>query len=150
MLALSACDGSTPQAEPSPPLSSLGPSSAIPEFDPALCAAADALRTSLDALTNVTVGAGVAAELSTDAEAVKTNLANVVYATQGQLQVPIDALQSAIDGLEAAARSLADAPGADTVGAAQGALGEVRAAGQDLVAAVNRNCPKVSPAPSSR
>jgi hypothetical protein len=90
-LSLSACDGSTDQAAPSPPpLTALGPSSAIPVFDPGLCAAADALRNSLDALPKATVEPGL-----------------------------------------------------------QAALGQVRGAGQDLVAAVNRSCPKASP-PASR
>ena len=66
----------------------------------------------------------------------------------GALRASLDALQSALNGLDAAVRNLAGAPSADTVAAVQSALSQVKVAGQDLAAAVKQSCPNVSPAPS--
>lgn len=69
-------------------------------------------------------------------------------AARGQARAQLDTLQSALGSLETAVRNLAAAPGADTADAARAALGQVKDAGQDLVAAVNQSCPSTSPSPT--
>jgi hypothetical protein len=133
--------GSTPSAATSPSSSATSNS--------ALCANAAALRASLDKLRHVKVQAGAVSEITADLNDVKTALSTLVSDARGQWQAQTSALSAALDTLKTAASSLAASPGASTVAAVVAALGQVNTAAQNLLAAVNTDCPSASSSSSA-
>jgi hypothetical protein len=128
--------------------SSSAPASAASSSAPAnsaLCADAAALRTSLDKLRRVNVGAGMADEITANLNEVKTALTTLVNDAHGQWQPQASALSSALAKLGTSVSNLAAHPGAGPVSDVVAALGEVNTAAQNLLAAVNTSCPSASP-----
>jgi hypothetical protein len=134
-LASTASPGSTPASAASSP----APASS------ALCADAAALRTSLDKLRHISVGAGTVSELTADLNQVKTALTTFVNDAHGQWQAQTSALSSALAKLRTSVSNLAAHPGVSAVSGVVAALGEVNTAGQNLLAAVNPSCLSASP-----
>ncbi len=139
--------GSTPSGTASPSAAASSSAAASPA-NSVLCADAAALRASLDKLRHVTVGAGAVNEITADINAVKTALTTFVTDARGQWQAQTSALSAALDTLKTAASSLAASPGVSTVSGVVAALGHVNTAAQNLLAAVNTDCPSVSPSSS--
>jgi len=114
-----------------------------------LCADVAALRASLDKLRHVKVGTGMVSEVTADLNDVKTALTTFVNDAHGQYQAQTSALSSALAKLKTSVSDLAPHPGASTVSGVVAALGEVNAAGQNLLAAVNTSCLSASPSSST-
>jgi hypothetical protein len=135
--------GSTPSGTASPSAAASSSAPASPA-NSVLCADAAALRASLDKLRHVTVGTGAVNEITADISAVKTALTTFVTDAHGQWQAQTSALSAALDTLKTAASSLAASPGVSTVSGVVAALGHVNTAAQNLLAAVNTDCPSSS------
>lgn len=129
--------------------SSTAASAAASPSNSVLCADAAALRASLDKLAHVTVGTGMASEITADFNDVKTALETLVTDARGQYQAQSSALNSALSKLGTAVSDMAAHPGASTVSGVVTAIGGVTTAGQDLLAAVNISCLSASPSPSA-
>jgi hypothetical protein len=139
--------GSTPSAATSS--SAAAPPSSSASSSSALCANAAALRASLDKLRHVKVQAGAVSEITADLNDVKAALTTLVTDARGQWQAQTSALSAKLDTLKTAASSLAASPGAGTVAAVVAALGQVNTAAQNLLAAINTDCPSASSSPSA-
>ena len=139
--------GGTASAAPSSPSSS-SPAAASPSSS-VLCADVTALRASLNQLTHVTVQAGVADEITSDLQNVKAALTKLVNDAHGRWQEQTSALSAALATLQTAVGSLRASPGVSSVSAVTAALGQVRKAAQDLLAAAGRECPSASPSSSA-
>jgi hypothetical protein len=138
-----ASSGSTPSGAASVTSSAAAsPSSSV------LCADATALRASLDKLRHVNVQPGAASEIISDLNNVKAALTTLVNHARGQWQTQTSALSTALGTLRTAASSLAASPGVSTVSGVVAALGQVNTAAQNLLAAVNTDCPSASPSSS--
>jgi hypothetical protein len=140
--------GSTPSAATSPSAAA-SPSATTSPSDSALCANAAALRASLDKLRNVKVARGAASEITANLNDVRAALTTLVTDAHGQWQTQTSALSAALDTLKTATSSLASSPGASTVSAVVSALGQVNTAAQNLLAAVNTDCPSASSSSSA-
>lgn len=140
---LAAGCGSSASSSGSTPAASATSSSA--PANSALCADAAALRTSLDKLRHVSVGAGMVNEITADLNEAKTALTTLVTDAHGQWQAQTSELSSALAKLGTAVSDLAAHPGAGAVSGVVAALGEVSTAAQNLLAAVNTSCPSASP-----
>ncbi len=114
-----------------------------------LCADAAALRASLSKLTHVTIGMGAAAEISADLAEVKSNLDTLTANAGAQWHAQTAALKAALTTAGTAVKNLASQPSAAGVSAVVSAIGKVNTAAQNLLAAVNTDCPSVSPLPST-
>jgi hypothetical protein len=114
----------------------------------ALCADAAALRSSLDALRNVTVQRGAEAEIRADLEAVKNNLSAVVKDLSGRWRAETDALRTAVTKLETAVGTLVASPGSQSVSGVQTAWNDVEVAARNLLSVVAPDCPAASGSPS--
>ena len=114
-----------------------------------LCDDAAALRASLDKLTHVRVGTGTASQIRADLNDVQANLTALVNHAHGQWQAQTSALQSTLTTLKTAVSNLAANPSASTVSGVVTALGGVKIAARNLLAAVNTSCPSASPSPST-
>jgi hypothetical protein len=90
----------------------------------------------------------MADEFRADLDEVKADLATLVGEARGQRQPQIDALESALATLATAVRNLTASPGAESVSAVQAARGEVVAVVQSLLAALDGNCPGMTPSPT--
>jgi len=121
---------------------SASPSSSV------LCADAAALRASLDKLRHVNVQPGAVNEITSDINDTRAALTTLVSHAHGQWQAQTRALGYALGTLKTAASSLAASPGASTVSGVVAALGQVNTAAQNLLAAVNPDCPSASPSSS--
>jgi len=147
--------GSTsPASSPSAAASATSPSATSPSAagsasSSALCADAAALRASLDQLRNISVQAGAVNQITTNLNNVKTALTTLVTDAHGQFQAQTSALSAALDTLKTAVRSLGASPGVSTVSGVVSALGKVNTAAQNLLAAVNTDCPSASPSSSA-
>ena len=147
--------GSTsPATSPSAPASPSVPatsSSAAPSASSssALCADAAAVRASLDELRRINVQPGAVSEIISDVNSVKAALTTLVSNAHGQFQAQTSALSTALNSLSTAASSLRASPGVSTVSGVVSALGKVNTAGQNLLAAVNTDCPSASPSSSA-
>jgi hypothetical protein len=134
-----ASSGSTPSAAASATSSAAAsPSSSV------LCADVATLRASLDKLRHVNVQPGAANEITSDINDTRAALTTLVSHAHGQWQ----AQTSALGTLKTAASSLAASPDASTVSGVVAALGQVNTAAQNLLAAVNPDCPPASPSSS--
>jgi hypothetical protein len=140
----SATSGSSPSAAASASSSSAAASPSGSD----LCANAAALRASLDQLRHVTVQPGAVSQLTSDLNDVKAALTKLVTDTHGQFQTQTSALSAALDTLKTAVSSLGASPGVSTVSGVVSALGQVNTAAQNLLAAVNTDCPSASPSSS--
>jgi hypothetical protein len=106
-----------------------------------LCQDAAALRTSLGALTHVTVGTGSANKIKADLADVKTKLTSFSAQAHGQYQAQTTAMKTALRKLQTATANLASNPGLSTVPAVVTALGEVTTSASSLLAAISTACP---------
>jgi len=136
--------GSSPSA--AAPASS--PSAAASPSGSDLCANAAALRASLDQLRHVNVQPGAVSQLTSDLNDTKAALSKLVTDAHGQFQTQTSALSAALDTLKTAVSSLGASPGVSTVSGVVSALGQVNTAAQNLLAAVNTDCPSASPSSS--
>jgi hypothetical protein len=146
-LTLAACsEGGTPSTSgtSAAPTASAG-TAAVSD---ALCADVAALRASLDKLRNVTVAPGLANEIRSDLDEVRSNLSAFVNDARGRWQAQTDALKAALDALGTAVNNLVASPGPGTVSAVQTARAAVNAAGRDLLDAPDLACPSAAPSPS--
>ena len=157
-LALAACglallagcgSGGSSGGTPSGAASATSSSAAAAPSSSALCANAAALRASLDQLRHVNVQPGAASEITADLNDVKAALTKLVNDARGQWQAQTSALSAALDTLKTAVSSLGASPGASTVSSVVTALGQVNTAAQNLLAAVNTDCPSASPSSSA-
>jgi hypothetical protein len=140
----SATSGSSPSAAASASSSSAAASPSGSD----LCANAAALRASLDQLRHVNVQPGAVSQLTSDLNDVKAALTKLVTDAHGQFQTQTSALSAALDTLKTAVSSLGASPGVSTVSGVVSALGQVNTAAQNLLAAVNTDCPSASPSSS--
>jgi hypothetical protein len=140
----SASSSSSPSAAAAATSSSAAPSPS----DSALCADAAALRSSLDQLRHVSVQPGAVSQITADLNNVKAALTTLVTSAHGQFQAQTSALSAALDTLKTAVSSLGASPGVSTVSGVVSALGKVNTAAQNLLAAVNTDCPSASSSPS--
>ena len=92
---------------------------------------------------------GAVNEITSDLNDVKAALTKLVNDAHGQLQTQTSALSAALDTLRTAVRSLGASPGASTLAGVVAALGQVNTAAQNLLAAVNTDCPSASPSSSA-
>jgi hypothetical protein len=115
----------------------------------ALCADAAALRSSLDQLRRVNVQAGAVSQITASLNDVKAALTKLVNDARGQFQTQTSALSAALDTLKTAVSSLGASPGVSTVSGVVSALGQVNTAAQNLLAAVNTDCPSASSSSSA-
>ena len=141
----SATSGSSPSAAASATSSSAAASAS----SSALCADAAPLRASLNQLRRVTVQPGAVNEITSDLNDVKAALTKLVNDAHGQVQTQTSALSAALGTLRTAVSSLGTSPGASTVAGVVAALGQVNTAAQNLLAAVNTDCPSASPSSSA-
>jgi len=147
----SATSGSSPSAA-APATSSSAPTSAsaaAPPSNSALCANAAALRASVNQLRQIKVQAGAVSQITANINDVRAALTKLVNDAHGQWQAQTSALSSALDTLKTAVSSLAASPGVSTVSGVVSTLGQVNTAAQNLLAAVNTDCPSVSSSPSA-
>jgi len=140
-----AASGSSPSAA-APATSS---SSAASPSSSALCADTTALRASLDQLRRVNVQPGAVSQITANLNDVKAALTKLVNDAHGQFQTQTSALSAALDTLKTAVSSLGASPGVSTVSGVVSALGQVNTAAQNLLAAVNTDCPSASSSPSA-
>ena len=157
-LALAACglallagcgSGSTSSSSsPSAAASATSSSAAPSPSDSALCADAAALRSSLDQLRHVNVQSGAVSQITANLNNVKAALTTLVTSAHGQFQAQTSALSAALDTLKTAVSSLGASPGVSTVSGVVSALGKVNTAAQNLLAAINTDCPSASSSPS--
>jgi uncharacterized phage infection (PIP) family protein YhgE len=141
----SATSGNSPSAA----ASATSSSAAASPSSPVLCADAAPLRASLNQLRRVKVQAGAVNEITSDLNDVKAALTKLVNDAHGQLQTQTSALSAALDTLKTAVSSLGASPGVSTVTGVVAALGQVNTAAQNLLAAVNTDCPSTSPSSSA-
>ena len=141
----SATSGSSPSAA----ASATSSSAAASPPSPVLCADVAPLRASLNQLRHVTVQAGAVNEITSDLNDVKAALTKLVNDAHGQLQTQTSALSAALATLKTAVSSLGASPGVSTVTGVVAALGQVNTAAQNLLAAVNTDCPSASPSSSA-
>ena len=140
----STSSSSSPSAAAAATSSSAAPSPS----DSALCADAADLRSSLDQLRHVSVQPGAVSQITADLNNVKAALTTLVTSAHGQFQAQTSALSAALDTLKTAVSSLGASPGVSTVSGVVSALGKVNTAAQNLLAAVNTDCPSASSSPS--
>ena len=148
LLAGCASSSTSPGGTSSAAPSSSSPAAASPSSS-VLCADIAALRASLNQLTHVTVQAGMADEIQSDLQNVKAALTKLVNDAHGRWQEQTSALSAALATLQTAVGSLRASPGVSSVSAVTAALGQVRKAAQDLLAAAGRECPSASPSSSA-
>ena len=141
--------GSTSSTPSTATSSSTTASPATSPSNSVLCADAAALRASLDKLRQVRVGAGTVTEITSDLNGVKAALTTFTNNARGQWQAQTSSLDSALAKLRTSASNLAAHPGVSTASGVVAALGEVNTATQNLLAAVNTNCPSASPSSSA-
>ena len=142
---------SSPASSPSPATSATSATSSSAAASPsssALCADAAALRASLDQLRHVNVQAGAVNQLTANINDVRAALATLVTNAHGRFQAQTSAMSSALDTLKTAVSSLGASPGVSTVAGVVSGLGQVNTAAQNLLAAVNTDCPSASPSSS--
>lgn len=139
--------GSGPPANASSPAAA-APSSASPSGTSVLCQDAAALRASLHKLTQVQIGAGTVSEIKADLQAVKSRLSALTAEARSQWQQQVSALKTALAGLQSAVAKVGSQPSTEAVAGVVTAVGKVNTAGQDLLAAINTDCPSLSPSPS--
>jgi hypothetical protein len=147
-LALAACSSGTGQPSAGAGSGTSSSPVATASASAGLCADAAALRTSVSQLTTVTVAPGVADEIRTDLNEVKSSLTTLMNNARGQWQAQTSALKSALDQLTTAIDTMVSSPGAGGLSDAAAARDQVRKATQDLLAAMSPDCPAVSPSPS--
>jgi hypothetical protein len=140
----SATSGSSPSAA----ASATSSSAAASPPSSALCADAAALRASLDQLRHVNVQPGAVNEITSDLNNARTALTTLVTNAHGRWQAQTSALSAALNTLGTAVSSLRASPGVSTVSGTVSALGQVNTAAQNLLAAVNTDCPSASPSSS--
>jgi hypothetical protein len=143
----STSSSSSPSAAASAPATSS--SAAASPSGSALCADAAALRSSLDQLRRVNVQPGAVSQITANVNDVKAALATLVTNAHGRFQSQTSALSAALDTLKTAVSSLGASPGVSTVSGVVSALGQVNTAAQNLLAAVNTDCPSASSSPSA-
>ena len=151
-LALLAGCGSGSTSSSSSPSAAASATSSYAAASPsgsALCADAAALRSSLDQLRRVNVQAGAVSQITANLNDVKAALTKLVNDARGQFQTQTSALSAALDTLKTAVSSLGASPGVSTVSGVVSALGQVNTAAQNLLAAVNTDCPSASSSPSA-
>lgn len=158
-LALAACGlallagcgsgGATSGSSPSAAAPATSSSSAASPSSSALCADTTALRASLDQLRRVNVQPGAVSQITANLNDVKAALTKLVNDAHGQFQTQTSALSAALDTLKTAVSSLGASPGVSTVSDVVSALGQVNTAAQNLLAAVNTDCPSASSSPSA-
>ena len=149
LLAGCASGSATSGSSPSAAASSSAPSPVASPSSSVLCADVPALRASLNQLRHVKVQAGAVSEITSDLNDVKAALTKLVNDAHGQLQTQTSALSAALDTLKTAVSSLGASPGVSTVTGVVTALGQVNTAAQNLLAAVNTDCPSASPSSSA-
>jgi len=149
LLAGCASSSTSPGGTSSAAPSSSSPAAAASPSSSVLCADIAALRASLNQLTHVTVQAGMADEIQSDLQNVKAALTKLVNDAHGRWQEQTSALSAALATLQTAVGSLRASPGVSSVSAVTAALGQVRKAAQDLLAAAGRECPSASPSSSA-
>jgi len=145
------CGSGSTSSSSSPSASATAPSSSSAAASPsgsALCADAAALRSSLDQLRHVSVQSGAVSQITADLNNVKAALTTLVTSAHGQFQAQTSALSAALDTLKTAVSSLGASPGVSTVSGVVSALGKVNTAAQNLLAAINTDCPSASSSPS--
>jgi hypothetical protein len=98
-----------------------------------------------DKLRHVTVGPGMASEITAGLASLQSSLATFVNDAKGQWQAQTSALKSALTALQSAVKDLAASPGTSTAGQTRTALANVNTAARNLLAAVNPACPSPSP-----
>jgi hypothetical protein len=143
----STSSSSSPSAAASAPATSS--SAAASPSGSALCADAAALRSSLDQLRHVSVQPGAVSQITANLNNVKAALTTLVTNAHGRFQAQTSALSAALDTLKTAVSSLGASPGVSTVSGVVSALGQVNTAAQNLLAAVNTDCPSASSSPSA-
>jgi hypothetical protein len=146
-LALLAGCGSGSTSSSSSPSATSSSAAASPSGS-ALCADAAALRSSLDQLRHVSVQPGAVSQITANLNNVKAALTTLVTNAHGRFQAQTSALSAALDTLKTAVSSLGASPGVSTVSGVVSALGQVNTASQNLLAAVNTDCPSASPSSS--
>jgi hypothetical protein len=150
-LALAGCTsaGTSPASSPSAAAPATSSPAASPSASATLCADAEALRASLDQLRHVSVQPGAVSEITSDISNVRAALTTLVNNAHGRWQAQTSALSAALDKLRTAVSSLGASPGVSTVTGAVSAVGQVNTAAQNLLAAVNTDCPSASPSSSA-
>ena len=148
LLAGCSSGSATSASSPSAAASASSSSAAASPSGSDLCANAAALRASLDQLRHVNVQPGAVSQLTSDLTDVKAALTKLVTDAHGQFQTQTSALSAALDTLKTAVSSLGASPGVSTVSGVVSALGQVNTAAQNLLAAVNTDCPSASPSSS--
>jgi hypothetical protein len=128
-----------------PPPSSPPAASPAATANAALCADADALRTSLSNLTHISVGKNSADQIKSGIANVKKTLTGFTTQAKGEYQAQTGALKSALDKLQTAASGLKSNPGITTVADTVSALTGVATAAGSLLTAVGAKCPSASP-----
>ena len=113
-----------------------------------MCADVAAVRASLDQLRRVSVQPGAVTEITSDLNNVRAALTTLVTNAHGRWQAQTSALSAALNTLGTAVSSLGASPGVSTVSGVVSALGQVNTAAQNLLAAVNTDCPSASPSSS--
>ncbi|HLI36973.1 MAG TPA: hypothetical protein VKV80_06480 [Streptosporangiaceae bacterium] len=114
----------------------------------AVCQDAAALHASVSKLAQVRVNSGTVNSLKADLQGAKSDLPALTASAKGQWQAQTGAMKSALNEAQSAVAALASQPSADTATNAAHAIGGVNTATQNLLAAVNTDCPSVSPSPS--
>ena len=142
-------NGSAPSSAPatasSGPLTASASSPATASVSP-VCQDVAALRGSLAKLTHVTVAKGAAATLASDARDVQAKVTTLAHDAGSQWSARIGTLKSALSTLQTAVTGLGHG---GSLGSVSSALGGVKTAAQDLLAAAGAQCPSPSASPSS-
>lgn len=148
---LAGCASSTtsPASSPSAAAPATSSSAAASPSGSALCADAAALRASVHQLRQVKIQAGAVSQITANLNDVKAALAKLANDAHGQFQTQTSALSAALDTLKTAVSSLGASPGVSTVSGVVSALGQVNTAAQNLLAAINTDCPSASSSPSA-
>ena len=150
-LLTAACSSSSSSSTPPPSSAPATSAAASPTAtaDAALCADADALRTSLTNLTHISVGKGSADQIKSGIANVKTALTTFTTQAKSEYQAQTSALKSALGKLQTAASNLGSHPSISTVADTVTALSGVATAAGSLLTAVGTKCPSASPSPST-
>src|SRR5438477_3847022 len=111
-LTIAACaKGGSPAPAGTSPAWSASSAAPAPVSDAAVCADAGALRASWDKLKNVTIARGLADEIKSDLNGMKSALATFVNDAHGRWQAQTDTVKAALAALGTAVDELVANPG---------------------------------------
>jgi hypothetical protein len=126
----------------------MSPSTSPPAPSQVVCQDLAALRASMKKLSPAELKASDAATVSAELAEIKTALTTLADDAHGQWDTQISAMKSALAGLQAQVKNLADQPSSENLAAVRAAAGQVAATGQQLFSLVTARCPAASPSPA--